>query len=298
MRVLLLGAAGQLGWHLQASCPPSVELLTSSRTDADHPCDLSDRQAVIALLDRIEPAIVLNAAAWTAVDAAEEHVEQAHCLNARLPGWLADWCAGHDSGLITYSTDYVFSGAPGRPWREQDAPAPRSVYGRSKLDGEGRVAASGARCAVIRTAWVYSHLRGNFLSAILARAADGQPLRVVADQQGSPTWAGDLAQVSWALLAGWQQLPAGMTLLHAAGASAMTWHGFAALAVSYAFKTGQIAAPVEVEPIDSSEWPQRAERPRWSVLDSSRIEQMTGYSMMTADQALEACLKQWRPTPS
>ncbi|MGY6589081.1 MAG: dTDP-4-dehydrorhamnose reductase [Wenzhouxiangella sp.] len=298
MRVLLLGAAGQLGRHLQAICPPSLELLTSSRSDACHPCDLSDHQAVIGLLDKLEPAVIVNAAAWTAVDAAEDHPDQAHVLNAELPGWLSAWCAERASGLITYSTDYVFSGRPGRPWREDDPPAPRSVYGQSKLEGEQRVAASGAKSVVIRTAWVYSHLPGNFLRAILARAADGQALKVVADQQGSPTWAGDLAAVSWALLARWQTLPAGMTLLHAAGSSPMSWHAFAALAVSYANKAGQLTAAVEVKPIDSSEWPQRAERPRWSVLDSSRIEQLTGHTMMTADQALEACLKQWRPTPS
>ena len=298
MRVLLLGALGQLGRHLQAVCPPSVELLVSSRSDALHACDLSDREAVVGLLDQLEPAVILNAAAWTAVDAAEECTEQAHRLNAELPGWLANWCARRSRGLITYSTDYVFSGEPGRPWRENDRPAPRSVYGQSKLEGERRVAASGANSAVIRTAWVYSHLKGNFLSAILARAADGGPLTVVSDQQGSPTWAGDLAAVSWALLARWQQLPAGMTLFHAAGASPMSWHAFATLAVSYAKKAGLIAAPVDVKPIDSSQWLQRAERPCWSVLDSSRIEQMTGHSMMTADKALEACLKQWRPTPS
>jgi len=298
VRVLLLGAAGQLGQHLQAACPPSLELSISSRSDARHPCDMSDRKAVIGLLDTLKPDIILNAAAWTAVDAAEEHPEQAYRLNAELPGWLAGWCKQHAGGLITYSTDYVFCGQPDRAWRENDRPDPRSVYGQSKLEGEQQVAASGAKSAVIRTAWVYSHLPGNFLSAILARAADGQPLKVVADQQGSPTWAGDLAAVTWALLSRWHRLDPGTTLFHAAGATPLSWHAFASLAVSYAGKAGRIAAPVAVEPIDSSQWPQRAERPCWSVLDSSRIEYITGHSMMTADQALEACLKQWRPTPS
>lgn len=296
MKILLTGAHGQLGQHLAWRRPAGIDWFATARNHPDHPCDLADWSQLDALLEAVQPDIIINAAAWTAVDAAETHVDLAFRLNRDLPARLANWCYHHQARLITFSTDYVFSGSPERPWREDDPVLPESVYGQSKLAGERAVAESGASSIVLRTAWVYSHLPGNFLTAILGRAGKGQALRVVADQVGSPTWAGDLAAAVWALIERRNSWSDGPALLHAAGASPMSWHEFAGLAVTCAVKKGLIDTAVEIAPIASSEWPQQAARPAWSVLDSTRLEKLLGQPMLTADKALEACLEQWQQT--
>ncbi|MEE4329377.1 MAG: NAD(P)-dependent oxidoreductase, partial [Wenzhouxiangella sp.] len=200
MRILLTGAHGQLGRHLVRSCPDDVELIATDRDSPQHAVDLADRAGVFELLDSVRPDVIVNPAAWTAVDAAEDHEDQALILNRDLPGWLADWSRANDCGLISYSTDYVFDGQPGRGWVESDPCRPQSAYGRSKRAGEEVLLASGVRCLILRTAWLHSALPGNFLTAILERAARGEDLRVVDDQIGSPTWAGTLAAATWTLL--------------------------------------------------------------------------------------------------
>ena len=293
MKVLLTGAAGQLGRHLIAAVPDDIELVTSKRQGGDYPCDLSDYQALARILRHVRPAAIINAAAWTAVDDAEDHSDMALKLNRDLPAALAGWCQANDVGLITYSTDYVFSGQPGRPWREDDPVAPESVYGLSKMTGEREVMLSGCRGLIVRTAWVYSALPGNFLSAILGRASSGQNLRVVDDQIGSPTWAGTLSQASWTLL---QQVIGGLSspeLVHVAGQGAMSWHEFAELAVTRAAECGLIEQSVAVEPIRSDQWPQKARRPAWSVLDTNRFGELTGQRLDPVETALERCLEQW-----
>lgn len=297
MKVLLTGAEGQLGRHLRACVPATVELVTSSRSGGGQPCELNDSHAVTRLLEQVRPDLVINAAAWTAVDQAEDQPVSAHALNVKLPECLAAWCSRHDAALITYSTDYVFSGQPDRAWREDDRPLPQSVYGQTKREGEMAVLCSGGRSLVVRTAWVYSALPGNFLSAILARAGRGEALRVVADQVGSPTWAGQLAQASWLLLDGALGQLKEPELLHVAGQGQMSWYQFATLAVARAAAMGLIPEPVPVEAISSDAWPQKATRPAWSVLDCSRFEQWTGTPSMTVEKALEACMKQWKHAP-
>lgn len=301
MRTLLTGARGQLGRHLAERCPASVDLVQTDRDGAGQgvegssdllACDLSDRAAVLALLDQVEPDLILNPAAWTAVDAAEDHEAQALVLNRDLPVWLAEWCQVRNAGLISYSTDYVFDGEPGRGWVESDACRPQSAYGRSKRAGEEALLASGARCLVLRTAWLHSALPGNFLTAILNRAAQGQDLKVVADQIGSPTWAGTLAEASWALVDSLAELDRA-TILHVAGASAMSWHEFASLAIAGAKAHGAIDESVQVEPIASADWPQKARRPAWSVLDCSRFERLTDMPLPGVDETLEECVRQW-----
>lgn len=297
MKVLLTGSEGQLGRHLRGCVPGSIELICSARRSGDYPCNLADQDAVLDMLDQIQPDAIVNAAAWTAVDAAEDERELAFRLNGDLPALLAKWCSEHDALLLTYSTDYVFNGQPGRAWLERDATDPASAYGHSKLTGEQAVLGSGARAFVIRTAWVYSALAGNFLSAILARAARGENLRVVSDQVGSPTWAGELARASWVLL----QRCAGelqqAELVHIAGRGSMSWHQFATLAVARAVAAGVIEQAVEVAPIASSDWPQKAQRPAWSVLECEHYEQRTGDGLMGIETSLTACLSQWNDWP-
>ncbi len=297
MSVLLTGSAGQLGQHLRSCAPADVELIGSARKAGDLPCDLLDSEAVRDMLDQVRPDVIVNAAAWTAVDGAEDAPDLAFRLNRDLPALLADWCSDHDAILLTYSTDYVFSGRPGRAWRENDPTGPASVYGRSKLAGEQAVMASGARAYLVRTAWVYSALPGNFLTAILARASQGQDLRVVSDQVGSPTWAGDLARASWLLLQRHGAELQRPVPVHIAGRGAMSWHEFATLAVARAVADGVIGREVMVEPIASAEWPQKAARPAWSVLDCQRYEQWTGEKLMDIETSLAACLSQWGRLP-
>jgi dTDP-4-dehydrorhamnose reductase len=293
MSGLLLGANGQLGRHLRSRMDG---LETCARESADHCIDLSDIGAIPALLDRADPEVVINAAAWTAVDDAEDHEREAFALNQSLPAALAEWCRRRGRLLVHYSTDYVFSGQPGRPWREDDPVAPESAYGRTKLAGEQAIAASGCRALVLRTAWVYSALPGNFVSAILKRAGEGQALKVVADQTGSPTWAGTLAWATDVLLERARRVTR-PELLHVSGQGAMTWHALAQAAVQGAAERGIIPRAVEVEPISSDAWPQKAQRPIWSVLDGQRFEQMTGQRLPHCEQALGECLDQWSKAP-
>lgn len=295
MRLLLLGAEGQLGRHLGPRLA-SGELVSSGRTRGDRPCDLADAKQLSTLLNTVQPEVVINAAAWTAVDAAEDQPQSARLLNTELPDKLAGWCQRHDALLVHYSTDYVFDGHPGRAWREDDETAPASVYGRTKLDGELAIRASGARALILRTAWLYSTCPGNFLSAILARAARGEPLRVVSDQYGSPTWAGSLAAITVDLLERldpWRDADPRVRVLHAADRGSMSWHEFAAMAVHMAAECGLIEQPVDVTAIASDQWPQKAARPSWSVLDVSALEALLDRATTTTRQALEACLKQW-----
>ncbi|HMA98769.1 MAG TPA: dTDP-4-dehydrorhamnose reductase [Wenzhouxiangella sp.] len=296
MKILLTGAEGQLGRHL-APCLATVGgVVTTSRRGGDLACDLSDERALADLLSQVEPTVIVNPAAWTAVDAAEENPEAVDRLNRWLPDKLAAWARDHDALLIHYSTDYVFSGQSERPWSESDQPNPVSEYGRSKWAGEKAVQDSGARAIILRTAWLYSACPGNFLSAILRKAQRGEALRVVSDQVGSPTWAGSLAQATADLLLA-DEHRNGLRLLHASDRGCMSWHDFASLAVSHAAELGLIDGPVSVEAIDSSQWPQLAVRPSWSVLDPSALEAACNRPQATVERSLATCLQQWKESP-
>ncbi len=293
MRILLTGADGQLGRHLTPRLEVLGEVITSTRRGGDWPCDLTETEALDDLLDGARPDVIINPAAWTAVDAAEDEPAAAAALNVELPTRLAAWCAAHGARLVHFSTDYVFDGEPGRAWNEFDPTSPVSVYGRTKLAGEEAIRRSGAHALILRTAWLYSRLPGNFLSAILRRAASGEPLRVVSDQIGSPTWAGSLARMTVAALGDCLPRPEPVTL-HAVDRGCVSWHAFAELAVTMAAERGLIDEVVPVAAIDSAEWPQKARRPSWSVLDVEALEQCTGCTAWTTRQALATCLEEWK----
>lgn len=294
MRILLTGCSGQLGRHLAPRLSPIGEVIQTDREGGDFQCDLSDRRLLDKTLHRVKPDIVVNPAAWTAVDKAEDEPELAMKVNRDMPGWIARWCAENDSLMLHFSTDYVFSGTNDRPWREDDAPSPGNSYGRTKLESERVIAASGANAVIVRTAWLYSHFPGNFLSAILARAGQGQDLKIVSDQYGSPTWAGHLADACVELLKRRDRLPDRCNLFHIAGRGQMSWHEFGKRAVDRAVAIGALEQAVSVEPIESAKWPQKAKRPVWSVLDCSRYEQLTGLELPTVDQGLDECLPLWK----
>jgi dTDP-4-dehydrorhamnose reductase len=268
-RILVVGRTGQLGTALAEALPATS--WPHSLMEAPE-LDLTDPASIAAAVAATRPELVINAAAYTAVDAAENNADLAHAINAIGPGLLAQAAASAGAAIIHISTDYVFDGSQG-PWREHDAPAPLGVYGATKLAGEEAVAAANTRHAIIRTAWVCSATGHNFLKTMLRLGETRDELRVVADQQGAPTFADDLAE---AIIAMAPRVVAGegTGLFHLTGAPATTWHGFAEAIFAEAARHGR-KAPV-VHPITTAEYPTPARRPADSRLDCGRITELHG----------------------
>lgn len=264
LKVLQFGATGQMAREVIARAPRRGLAVTAlSREQAD----LGDPQAIARLIETADADLVINAAAYTAVDKAETDRDAAFAINAEAPGAMARACAARGLPLVHVSTDYVFNGTGSRPWREDDATAPVNAYGDSKLAGELAIAASGARAATLRTSWVFSAYGGNFVKTML-RLSDRPELKVVDDQWGRPTFAGDLAEAALTVgerLARDADAPTGV--FHFAGAGAVNWAQFA-IAI---FEAKGGAAPTVLQ-IPSRDYPTPAARPANSVLDCARIE--------------------------
>lgn len=282
MTFLVLGANGQVGRELLRALAPLGHIVATTRsgTLADGtPCETADfdcPEALPALLDRLQPQAVVNAAAYTAVDRAEQEPEAAFRANAQAPGVIAHWCAQAGVPLVHYSTDYVFDGQGARPYREDDATAPLGVYGVSKLAGEQAVRDAGGSHLILRTAWVYAAHGKNFLRTMLRLAGERDELRVVADQIGTPTSAALIADVTAQLLQR-QTLMSGIWHLTASGQT--SWHGFAQALLRQAHAQGLIARMPRVEPIATADYPTPAQRPTWSVLDNSKLQREFGVEL-------------------
>lgn len=274
MRLLLLGANGQVGHALRSALAGLGEVVCTTRSGtlpdggACERADFDQPGTLPGLVARIAPDVVVNAAAYTAVDRAEQEREAAFRANAEAPAALADACARSGALLVHYSTDYVFNGAGNRPWREDDPTAPLGVYGASKLAGEEAVRGSGARHMVFRTAWVYGAHGHNFMRTMLRLAAERDELRVVDDQHGTPTPAPLIASVTAAVIASPVQ-PSGLWHLTASGGT--TWHGFASAIIDGAHARGLLARKPRVVPVPSSEYPTPARRPAYSRLDTGAL---------------------------
>jgi len=279
MTVLVFGGNGQVGQELLRALAPLGPVVATTRSgqlpdgSACEVVDFGQPDGLPALLDRLQPSVVVNAAAYTAVDRAEQDVEAAFAANALAPGVIACWCAAHDVPFVHYSTDYVFDGQGSAPYREDEATAPLGVYGTSKRDGEDAVRAAGGRHLIFRTAWVYASHGANFLRTMLRVGAERDQLRVVADQIGTPTPAALIADVTAQALQHPGQL-SGTWHLTASGQT--SWHGFAEAIFAEARATGVLARVPSVEAIPSSEYPTPARRPAWSVLDNRRLQQDFG----------------------
>ncbi|MGN6153849.1 MAG: dTDP-4-dehydrorhamnose reductase [Lysobacteraceae bacterium] len=273
MRILLFGANGQVGTELRRSLAPLGEVIATTRSgtlddgDACEAADFDAPDSLPALIERIAPDVVVNAAAYTAVDRAESDRDAAFRANAEAPARIAEACAARGARLIHYSTDYVFDGRGTRPYREDDPTAPASVYGASKRAGEEAILAVGADALILRTAWVYAAHGKNFLRTMLRLAAERDALRVVADQTGTPTSAALIADVTALALA----KPALSGIRHLTANGRTTWHGFAEAIVAGAHARGLLARAVPVEPIATADYPTPAARPAYSVLDTSRL---------------------------
>lgn len=279
MTVLLFGGNGQVGHELRRSLRALGDVVVTTRS-GELPdgarCEVADfdrPDSLAALVERVAPAIVVNAAAYTAVDKAEDDVDAAFRTNAEAPGVLARACALRDIPFVHYSTDYVFDGQGSRPYREDDQTAPLGVYGASKLAGEDAIRAAGDRHLILRTAWVYGRHGHNFMKTMLRLGADRDELRVVADQVGTPTPAALIADVTTELL-GLRDAPSGTFHLTPRGET--SWHGFAEAVFEEALARGLISRAPKVIPIATSEYPTRARRPAYSCLDIGKVEAHVG----------------------
>lgn len=289
MRILLLGANGQVGHALRRSLAPLGEVIATTRNgslDDGAPCealDLQDGAAIASIVGSVHPEVVVNAAAYTAVDRAEDDAPVAHAINAAAPAVLAQACAAIGAGIVHYSTDYVFDGSGQQPYRPHDATAPLGVYGASKLAGERAVAASGVQHLILRTAWVYGLHGANFLRTMLRVGQERDELRVVADQVGSPTPAWLIAEVTAAVLR--RGIGEGGTH-HLVAAGQTSWHGFAQAIFEDAVARGRLSRAPRVIPITTAEYPTRARRPAYSVLDTQTLCEQYGVELPRWREAL------------
>ncbi len=274
MKILLLGGNGQVGGELRRSLTPLGEVVVATRNGllADgSPCEIADfdrPRDLSALVDRVAPDVVVNAAAHTAVDRAETEPEAALRANALAPAAIAGACASRDALLVHYSTDYVFDGSSTRPYREDDPTSPLGVYGASKLAGEAAIRDSGARHMIFRTSWVYAAHGRNFLLTMLRLAATRDELHVVADQVGSPTSAAHIADTTAAILSRHAQSTG---LWHLTCTGQTSWHGFAEAIMAGAVERGLLHEAPRVLPIRTIDYPTPAARPAFSVLDNGRL---------------------------
>ena len=272
MKILLLGKNGQVGWELQRSLAPLGEVLALDRNSSTHCGDLANLEGLAETVRVFRPQVVVNAAAYTAVDKAESDQTTAHLINALAPEVLSRACAAIDALLVHYSTDYVFDGGGQTPWVETDTTGPVNVYGRSKLAGEQGIAKQGARHIVFRTSWVYGTEGGNFAKTMLRLAQEREKMAVINDQYGAPTGAALLADITALSL---QQTQALSGIYHLAAAGETTWHAYAQYVLQKAkqFKPDIDYKVKEVAAVPTSEFPTPAQRPLNSRLNCSKLQQ-------------------------
>jgi len=289
-RVLIIGNAGQVGIELQRSFQGCGEIIGVDRESVD----LAQADQVRALVRRVEPEIILNAAAYTAVDRAESEPALAMAINAEAPRILAEEALRFDALFVHYSTDYVFDGAKQGEWTEQDAPAPLNVYGASKLAGEEAIRKVGGRVLIFRTSWVYGPHGSNFLLTMLRLARQRDSISVVGDQIGSPTTSIELARATRAIVSGVIAGQLGATeewagLYHMTCSGSTSWYGFAQAIFARTEKLLDGKIPQLIQ-IASEEYPTLAKRPRNSVLSNAKLEQRFGVRLAPWEAALDVVL--------
>jgi dTDP-4-dehydrorhamnose reductase len=290
MKILVIGRTGQVGWEAERSLQCLGEAAGAARADVD----LADLKALAGYLDTHGADVVVNASAYTAVDAAERDEAAARCLNVDVPRAIAEWAARRGAFVVHYSTDYVFDGTQGRPWTESDPTGPLSVYARTKLAGEQAVVASGCEAVILRTSWVYAARGKNFLTTILRLAAERETLRVVADQVGAPTAARLIADVTARIVAARCAGAAatGARVLHLAAAGATSWHGFACEVVAQARRRGMPLKVANIVPITTSQYPTPARRPLNSRLDCTALQRDFGLRLPPWQDGVRLCVEE------
>lgn len=272
-RILLVGSAGQLGSELSHTLKAQGEVTTVSRAELD----LTQSEAIRQTVQSVSPNVIVNAAAYTAVDKAEDDADTAKAVNAIAPTILAEESQKLGATLVHISTDYVFNGRKNTPYLETDMPEPLGIYGKTKLMGEDGIRQSCDRSIIVRTAWVYgAQGKGNFVKTMLRLGAEREELRVVVDQVGSPTWTKDLADVTTALVQRSQAADDVFGLYHYANSGVISWYDFAIAIFEEARVIGFPLAIKRVIPIRTDEYPLPAERPAYSSLSNRKIADTLG----------------------
>jgi dTDP-4-dehydrorhamnose reductase len=290
VRILVTGARGQVGWELARAFQPLGEVVALDRSGAD----LSDPQGLRRLVRELQPALILNAAAYTAVDKAEDDEALATRVNAEAPGVLAEEARRIDALMVHYSTDYVWDGSATRPYLETDPTAPVNAYGRSKLAGEQAIAAAGGRWLVFRTSWVHAGRGGNFPRTMLRLAAERESLKVVDDQFGAPTGARLIADTSAQAVARAMAETAaggfepGVFNLVAGGST--SWHGLACAVIEGARRRGMPIRVREVGGIPAAQYPTRARRPANSRMSTAKLAARFGITLPPWERGVELLL--------
>ena len=292
MKILLFGKNGQVGWELNRSLQPLGEVVALGRDEAD----FSNPDSLRTIVQNVSPDVIVNAAAYTAVDKAEDEEDLATVINGVAPGVLAEEALKRNALLIHYSTDYVFDGTKNDPYVETDEPKPVNVYGRSKLAGEYAITKVGGDYLIFRTTWVYAARGKNFLKTMLHLAREREELQIIADQYGVPTWARNIADATAQVIPRAQKerhnmlFNAGIFNLTALGET--TWHGFATAIID----TARIMLPKEeiktrhILSIATAEYPSPARRPQNSLLAMDALQERFDVTMPSWDEAMRLCL--------
>ncbi len=287
-RILITGATGQIGWELQRSLQPLGQIMALDRQQ----CNLSTPERLPKILNDLRPTMIVNAAAYTAVDKAEDEEAVATIINATAVGVMAEWARTHHCALVHYSTDYVFDGSQSTPYREHDPPQPLNAYGRSKLAGEQIAQQIGGQLLILRTSWVYAARGHNFVRTMLRLAHEKEEIRVVNDQTGAPTWARHIADSTAHLL----RLPPDSwpTVLHLSAQGKTDWHEFATTIV-HEWKKHTALSNIRLQKIvaiSSAEYAAQAARPRYSLLDCRLLDNIAHLRLPDWRDSLALCVQE------
>ena len=294
MKILLFGANGQVGWELQRSLSPLGELVALGRRSPDLCGDLTDLKGIKATVQRVAPDVIVNAAAYTAVDQAESDADTAHRINATAPGALAQAANAAGALLVHYSTDYVFDGSGSKPWVETDPTGPLNMYGKTKLEGEQRIATQCARHLIFRTSWVYAARGGNFAKTMLRLAQERETLNVINDQFGAPTGADLIADVTAHVIAQVHKRPSNAGLYHLAASGETTWFDYVKYVVDLSIreKTAPEIIVKTINPVATSAFPTAALRPRNSRLNTAKLQHIFGLQLAPWQQGVARMLSE------
>lgn len=274
LKILLFGKGGQVGWELQRSLVALGDVVALDRGDTTLCGDFTDLDGIAATVRAVQPDIIVNAAAHTAVDKAESEPDLCRTINALAPGVLAREAAACGAWLVHYSTDYVFNGGGQQPWSETDSTGPLSVYGSTKLEGEQAIQASGCKHLIFRTSWVYAARGGNFAKTMLRLAGERDKLSIIDDQIGAPTGADLLADVTAHAIRAARQRPELSGVYHLAAAGCTSWHGYASLVIETARNAGVAikVAQQDIAAVTSDAFPTPAPRPKNSRLNTGKLQ--------------------------
>ncbi len=292
MKILLIGGSGQVGHELARTLPLLGETIVAAR-EPHLPrwerCDLAEDGSAAALISQVAPDVIVNAAAYTAVDKAESEPALAERINSAAVAEMAKAAEKQGALFVHYSTDYVFAGDASAPYAEDDQVAPASAYGRTKADGETSIHASGCDYFILRTAWVFAARGSNFLRTMLRLGRSGKPLKVVSDQVGAPTLARFLAEATTHMIS--QANGRASSTYHVSAEGSTTWYDYANYVFQRALGLGLLDELPEVEPVGTDAFPTPARRPAWSVLDNAKVQSDFGIRIPHWQEGVDVCLQ-------